>query len=117
MVLGVTGDGESALLSERRFCAARLAPFSHPVPRLNARRTPASLVSPTMHQRENVQIKTPSSLNHSPMAHRSLTVSSRQTVLCRLGLARNIAVLSEPALVLFHITESLNSRDSPHHQH
>ncbi len=43
MVLGVTGDGESALLSERRFCAARLAPFSRP---LNARRTPASLVSP-----------------------------------------------------------------------
>ncbi len=41
----------------------------------------------------------------SPTSHPSLMVPPRQTVLCRSGLARNIAVPLSPLDVRFHITE------------
>ncbi|PBK91115.1 hypothetical protein ARMGADRAFT_287567 [Armillaria gallica] len=89
-------------------------PYSRPAPvatRLAHGAPSASLVSPKPTyfairvRHENLRIQTLSSLNHSPTSHRSLMVSPRQTVLCRSGLAPNIAdpnaVLSLPWTLLF----------------
>ncbi len=112
-LLEVTGDGENALLSGGDFGPPGLHySLVLTAPRLNARRTPASLVSPQQTslavqvRHENLRIQTLSSLNHSPTSHLSLMVSPRQTVLCRSGLARNTAAPLSPLDVPFHIKDT-----------
>ncbi len=77
-LLGVTGDGgERTTRTEILYCQTSAILSSSSASRSKPHRTPASLVSPSMHQPENVQIQTPSSLNHSTTSRRSLMVSPR----------------------------------------
>ncbi|PBK79701.1 hypothetical protein ARMGADRAFT_104154 [Armillaria gallica] len=81
-------------------CCLACAKFSSGS-RTYARRTPASLVSPSPKQtdkrvriwRQILRIQTTSPLNHSPTSRRSLMaplVSPRQTMLCHSGLAQKL---------------------------
>ncbi|KAK0237557.1 hypothetical protein EDD85DRAFT_547728 [Armillaria nabsnona] len=117
-LLGVMGDGERALPSERDFVLPDL-PHSRPAPGLNARRTPASLVSPSIKQTLMKRALLFGSgakfcrSKHTPrppasQSHRSLLVSPRQTVLCRSSSSLVLSY-SLPWMFLFTITKSLDS--------